>query len=143
MISVQYASRLHTLPTATLVRRWASAAGAGGAQFNFRLVNSAEAQRLNREFRGRDYATNVLTFVYGENHRGAVPGADIVLCVQVVAREAREQGKPLAAHYAHLVVHGTLHALGYDHEKPAQAKRMEARETQILRRLGFGNPYRI
>ncbi len=143
MITVQYASRLRGLPAAAQVRRWAKAAGASGAHFNFRLVNRAEARRLNRDFRGRDYATNVLTFVYGDGPGGAAPDADIVLCVQVVAREAREQGKPLEAHYAHLVVHGALHALGHDHEKPAQARRMEALETGILRRLGFGDPYRI
>jgi probable rRNA maturation factor len=142
-ITVQFASRARGLPTAAQVRRWARAAGAGasGAQFNFRLVNGAEARRLNREFRRRDYATNVLTFVYPGGGTGEPTGADIVLCAQVVAREARAQGKPPAAHYAHLVVHGTLHALGHDHEKPAQAKRMEALEVAILRGLGFDNPY--
>jgi probable rRNA maturation factor len=136
------------LPTAARLRRWARAAVAGadasantahaaGAQLNIRIVNTAEGRVLNREFRGKDYATNVLTFPYGEDP----VEADIALCAQVVAREAREQGKPLESHYAHLVVHGVLHAHGYDHEKPAQARRMEALEVQILRKLGYPDPY--
>lgn len=143
MITVQYASRVRGLPTAAQVRRWARAAiagaGAGDAQLNFRLVNGAEGRRLNRQFRGRDYATNVLTFAYDDD--GAAPCADIVLCAQVVAREAHAQAKARAAHYAHLVVHGTLHALGHDHTKAAQARRMEALETAILGGLGFPAPY--
>lgn len=137
MITVQFASRLRGLPTAAQVRRWAHAAGAKDALLNIRIVNAAEARTLNRDYRGRDYATNVLTFTYG----GKLVEADIVLCAQVVAREAREQGKPLAAHYAHLVVHGVLHALGHDHEKAGEAKRMEALETRILRGLGYADPY--
>jgi probable rRNA maturation factor len=143
-ITVQFASRVRGLPTAAQVRRWARAAGAAaaiGAQFIFRLVNAAEGRRLNRDFRNRDYATNVLTFSYAGDGLGEARGADIVLCAQVVAREAREQGKPLPAHYAHLVVHGTLHALGHDHQKPVPAKRMETLELAILHRLGFANPY--
>jgi len=137
-ITIQYASRVRGLPAAARLRRWARAAVQGGdAQLNIRLVNAAEGRVLNREFRGKDYATNVLTFPYGEDP----VEADIVLCAQVVAREAREQGKPLDAHYAHLVVHGVLHAHGHDHEKPAQAKRMEALEVQILRKLGYPDPY--
>ena len=137
MITVQLASRLRGLPTAAQVRRWAGAAGAKSALLGIRIVNAAEARALNRDYRGRDYATNVLTFAYG----GKPLEADIVLCAQVVAREAREQGKPLAAHYAHLVVHGVLHALGHNHEKPGEAKRMEALETRILRGLGYPDPY--
>ena len=144
-VTVQYASRVRGLPTAARLRRWARAAcdaigAAGGntaAELNFRLVNAAEGRVLNREFRGRDYATNVLTFPYGDDP----VEADIVLCAQVVAREAREQGKPLEAHYAHLVVHGVLHAHGHDHEKAAQANRMEALEMKILDGLGYPNPY--
>jgi len=137
MITVQLASRVRALPTAAQVRRWAGAASAKDALLGIRIVNTAEARTLNRDYRGRDYATNVLTFAYG----GKPLEADIVLCAQVVAREAREQGKPLAAHYAHLVVHGVLHALGHDHEKPTEAKRMEALETRILRGLGYPDPY--
>lgn len=136
-ITVQYASRVPGLPTPTQLRRWARAASGVDAALNIRLVNAAEGKRLNRGFRGRDYATNVLTFAYGEQP----PAADIVLCAQVVAREAREQGKTLAAHYAHLVVHGVLHAHGHDHEKAGEAKRMEALEVKILAGLGFDNPY--
>lgn len=141
MITVQYASRVRGLPSAARIRRWAraAAAGAGEADLNFRLVNRAEGRRLNREFRGRDYATNVLTFIY--SGPSAAAEADIVLCAQVVAREAREQDKSLSAHYAHLVVHGTLHALGHDHAKAAAARRMEALETRILLDLGFDAPY--
>lgn len=136
-ITVQYASRLRNLPDAAQLKRWARAATEGKAEINIRIVNAAEGQVLNRDFRGKDYATNVLTFAYGEKQ----VEADIVLCAQVVAREAREQGKTLEAHYAHLVVHGVLHAHGLDHEKPAEAKRMEAREVAILRKLGYADPY--
>jgi probable rRNA maturation factor len=140
-LTVQYASRVAGLPTQARLRRWTRAAlemlGDTGAQLNIRVVNAAEGRVLNREFRGKDYATNVLTFPYGEDP----VEADIVLCAQVVAREAREQGKALDAHYAHLVVHGVLHAHGHDHEKPAQARKMEALEVKILEVLGYANPY--
>ncbi|HEX4326912.1 MAG TPA: rRNA maturation RNase YbeY [Burkholderiales bacterium] len=136
-VTVQYASRLRGLPPEARLRRWAKAAADAGAELNIRIVNAAEGRRLNHEFRGRDYATNVLTFPYGSKP----PEADIVLCAQVVAREAREQGKALEAHYAHLVVHGVLHAHGHDHEKAGEAKRMEALEVKILRGLGYANPY--
>jgi probable rRNA maturation factor len=136
-VTVQYASRVPGLPPATRLRRWARAAGSADAELNIRLVNAAEGRRLNHGFRGRDYATNVLTFAYSEQP----PAADIVLCAQVVAREAREQGKTLEAHYAHLVVHGVLHAHGHDHENSAEARRMEALEVKILAGLGFANPY--
>ena len=102
-----------------------------------RFVASAEGRRLNREFRGRDYATNVLTFVYGASPLAG----DVVICSAVVAQEARTQGKPLRAHYAHLVVHGLLHLQGFDHESESDALRMERRERRILSGLGFGDPY--
>ncbi len=102
-----------------------------------RVVDSPESRKLNREFRRRNRPTNVLSFAYG---KGA---GDIVLCHPVVAREAREQGKSVAAHYAHLVVHGVLHLRGYDHDARARAAKMEQREVRILRRLGFGNPYEL
>ena len=109
------------------------------AEITVRIVDAAEGQQLNRDFRGKDYATNVLTFDYS----GApVVAADLVLCAPLVAREALELGKPLAAHYAHLLVHGTLHAQGWDHESSEQdAEAMEARETAILAGLGFADPY--
>ena len=102
-----------------------------------RVVGSLEGKNLNRKFRKQNRATNVLSFSYG---KGA---GDIVLCHPVVAREAHAQGKSLAAHYAHLVVHGVLHLRGYDHGSKAQAAKMEAREIRILRRLGFANPYEL
>ena len=100
-----------------------------------RIVGEGEGRRLNSKFRRKNKATNVLSFPYG-NGRG-----DVVLCHPVIAREARAQGKSLAAHYAHLVVHGVLHLRGYDHMKKRDAARMERAEIRILRRLGFANPY--
>ena len=104
-----------------------------------RIVDTEEGQTLNRDYRKKDYATNVLTFDYAQE---PVVSADLVLCAPVVAREAAEQGKALQAHYAHLIVHGTLHAQGWDHEtSEADARAMEQHESQILARLGFPNPY--
>jgi probable rRNA maturation factor len=110
------------------------------AEITVRIVDEAEGRSLNRSYRGKDYATNILTFGYaGPPHLAA----DLLLCAPVVAREAREQGKTLARHYAHLLVHGALHAQGWDHEQDEQqAQAMEARETDILRRLGWPAPYR-
>ncbi len=109
------------------------------AEITVRIVDAEEGRSLNRDYRGRDYATNVLTFDYATD---PVVMADLVLCAPVVAREAAEQRKPLAAHYAHLLVHGTLHAQGWDHETgEADAEAMEARETEILARLGEPDPY--
>jgi probable rRNA maturation factor len=126
------------------VLRWVRAAlGAADpavpAEITVRVVGADEGRRLNREFRRRDYATNVLTFDYA---RAPVLAADIVLCAPVVEHESREQGLDLQAHYAHLVVHGTLHALGFDHERPRDARVMEQRETELLAALGFADPYR-
>ncbi len=104
-----------------------------------RLVDEAEGRALNRDYRGRDYATNVLTFDYA--HEPTVQ-ADLVLCCGVVAREARALGVALEAHYAHLLVHGALHAQGHDHEDAQEAERMEAREREVLAGLGFADPYR-
>jgi len=108
-------------------------------EITVRIVDSEEGQKLNREYRRKDYATNVLTFDY---ERSPLVLADLVLCAPVVEREAQEQGKSLQAHYAHLLVHGTLHAQGYDHETSRKdAAVMEALEVQIMARLGFANPY--
>ncbi len=125
------------------VARWIRAAlgkDVQGAEVTVRVVDAEEARQLNRDYRGKDYATNVLTFDYAAAPQVA---ADLVLCAPVVARESRELGKPLAAHYAHLLVHGTLHAQGWDHEtSSADAEAMEAHETAILARLGEPDPYR-
>ncbi|MDE2369972.1 MAG: rRNA maturation RNase YbeY [Burkholderiales bacterium] len=138
-LSLQFADAGHRaeLPRHR-VRRWIRAALDAPAQIAVRLVGADEAQALNRDYRARDYATNVLTFDY--EHEPVVV-ADLVLCAPVVAREAAEQGIGLAAHYAHLLVHGTLHAQGWDHEDDAEAARMQARETAILATLGVADPY--
>ena len=132
------------------IRRWAQAALRRDAQVTVRLVGEDEGRSLNRDYRGKDYATNVLTFAYAEGE--ALPGVpdqaedgplagDLVLCVPVVVREAAAQGKTLEAHFAHLVVHGMLHLQGFDHENEAEAAEMEALETSILRTLGYADPY--
>jgi probable rRNA maturation factor len=140
-LSLQQPDGQHrALLTRARVRRWALAALNSDAALTVRIAGSDEALALNRDFRGRAYATNVLTFDYA---RAPQVVADIVLCADVVAREARELQRPLEAHYAHLVVHGVLHAQGMDHERAAQAKQMEARETAILQALGYANPYAI
>lgn len=132
------AGRGERLPAASTLRRWLRAALAADAELTLRFVGAREGRRLNRDFRGRDYATNVLTFVLD----AADPvRADIVLCVPVIAREARAQRKTLRAHLAHLVVHGALHAQGEDHEDEAQARRMERREVRVLAALGYRDPY--
>jgi len=120
------------------VARWIRAALAVPAEITVRIVDGDEGLALNRDFRGQDHATNVLTFPYDD---APVLGADLVLCAPVVEAEADAQGIALAAHYAHLIVHGTLHAQGFDHERAADARRMEARESEILVGLGFADPY--
>jgi len=120
------------------VLRWVRAALEAPAELTVRIVDAEEGRALNRDYRGRDYATNVLTFDYS---RTPVVAADLVLCAPVVRDEAKAQRLPLQAHYAHLLVHGTLHAQGYDHENDVDARVMEARESELLRSLGFGDPY--
>ena len=140
------------LPAAARFTTWARAAAGArgeGAEVAVRVVGLAEGRRLNLVWRGRDYATNVLSFpvpvgvppVPGTARRRTRPLGDIVLCAPVVAREAALQGKPPLAHWAHLVVHGCLHLLGHDHERAIDARRMERRERRVLAALGFSDPY--
>ncbi|HEY5899135.1 MAG TPA: rRNA maturation RNase YbeY [Burkholderiales bacterium] len=132
---MQYAVPRRGVPAAAALRKWARSAAPAGA-LTLRVVGAREGRRLNRRFRRRDYATNVLSFAYGQQ-------GDIVLCHPVIAREARAQRKALRAHYAHLVVHGVLHLHGYDHHAAASARKMEALEIRILRRLGLADPYTL
>ena len=136
-MTVQYATAAAGLPAARDFRRWAAAALKRRARVTVRLVGRTEGRALNRAYRGRDYATNVLTFVLNERPCEG----DIALCAPVVAQEARAQRKPLAAHYAHLTVHAMLHLQGYVHEAEADAIEMERLETRIMKRLGYGDPY--
>lgn len=140
VLAIQRASRASHIPGDARLRAWARAALSRPAVVTLRYVAATEGRRLNREFRGKDYATNVLTFIYGRDPAGALSG-DVVICAPVVAREAREQGKDVAAHHAHLLVHGLLHLQGHDHERRAEAARMERLEREILARLGFPDPY--
>lgn len=141
-ITIQRASRLANIPSDRLFKRWVSAALNRDATITLRIVNSKEARQLNRDFRGKDYATNVLTFVYHLPHAKKLEG-DIVLCAQVVAREAREQRKTIQDHYAHLTIHGVLHLTGLDHETSQEAKVMERREGKILATFGLQDPYKL
>jgi len=135
---VQRVTRARGVPGAQRLRAWARAACPPNADVTLRIVGAHEALSLNRTYRGRATATNVLSFRYAQGR--AVHG-DLVLCHAVVQREARAQGKTTAAHYAHLVVHGILHLRGFDHARRAAAARMEAAERRILRGLGYADPY--
>jgi probable rRNA maturation factor len=139
MLTIQRASRASHIPSDRRLRAWASAVLPKGSEVTVRYVAEAEGRRLNREYRHKDYATNVLSFPY-EAPRGRVKG-DLVICAPVVAREAREQGKAIEAHHAHLLLHGLLHLAGYDHERESDARRMERRERQLLAKLRFPDPY--
>ena len=135
---VQYATTSPDVPTRPQFRRWVKAALMQDAEIVLRLVDEGEGRELNRQFRHKDYATNVLTFAYDDTE--PLTG-DIVLCAPVISQEAQAQNKALLAHYAHLTVHGVLHVQGYDHIEDAEAVQMEHLETQILARLGYDDPY--
>ena len=139
-LSLQFADPRHRehLPRHA-VARWIRHALNVPAQITVRIVDAAEGRALNAQYRGKDYATNVLTFDY--QHAPEVV-ADLILCAPVVAKEAKAQRIPLQAHYAHLLVHGTAHAQGYDHEDEAEAREMERFESDVMRGLGFADPYR-
>ena len=138
-LSLQFAD---TADRALLARhkvvRWIRAALEAPGEITVRIVGADEGQALNRAYRAKDYATNVLTFDYAHE---PVVAADLVLCAPVLQRESLELNIPLEAHYAHMLVHGTLHAQGYDHEVDDEARAMEARETELMRALGFDDPY--
>jgi len=149
-IAVSYAVSRTGIPATVSFRRWAGAALSGDThevQLAIRVVNEAEGRRLNREYRGKDYPTNVLSFPaerppgFPDDEPFPLLG-DLVLCAPVIAFEAREQDKPLAAHYAHLTIHGVLHLSGWDHEHEREAEAMEQREREILATLGIADPYR-
>jgi len=137
-LSVQYAIANDSLPSRQRMRSWARAALLTDAQVTLRVVGGREGRALNRDFRGKDHATNVLTFAYPDIEPLS---GDIVLCAPVIAREAREQRKSIEAHYAHLVVHGMLHLQGYDHENKDDARVMEELEAEIVVKLGYADPY--
>jgi probable rRNA maturation factor len=138
-INIQRACASPKLPSSRELRIWAQTACEGPCEITLRIVGEAEAQALNHGFRGKAHATNVLTFDYA---KAPVVMADVVICAAVVAREALEQGKNLEAHVAHMVVHGVLHAQGYDHETSERdAEEMEALEVLLMGVLGFDNPY--
>lgn len=138
--TIQYASDSERIPTASQFRKWAKAAISVDTEVTIRIVDAEEGKMLNNTYRGKDYATNVLTFPLTED---PYLMGDIIICAPVVAAEAIAQGKSLEAHYAHLTVHGILHLHGYDHEVEAQAELMESIETAIVTKLGYPSPYLI
>ena len=138
-LSIQRATQRET-PSRSQFLRWVKAALNMDTEVTIRIVSANEGRALNAAYRGKDYATNVLTFPLTEEPHLM---GDIILCAPVVEKEAREQGKDLMAHYAHMTVHGILHLHGYDHETEAQAELMEALEVETLRKLGHANPYLI
>ena len=144
-LSVQYPdARLETLITRPKVRRWVKAALFAPAELTIRFVDAEEGRTLNRDYREKDYATNVLTFAYNEGEElsdDEPTRADIILCTDVLEKEAQEQKKSVEEHTAHLIVHGVLHAQGYDHMDDEEATEMEGLETEILAKLGISDPY--
>ncbi len=151
LVEIQFASRKPWVPSRPALTRWAAAAHlraarrrSTAAELCIRVVGAAESRRLNRQFRGKDYATNVLSFPAAIGPPGGAAGAlgDLVVCAPVVAHEAREQGKARAAHWAHMIVHGVLHLHGFEHEESRAARRMERSEVEILAGFGYQDPYR-
>ncbi len=140
-VVLRYRTRRPWAPGPASLRRWVQlAAGNRKGELGIRVVGQREGRQLNERWRGRAYATNVLSFPAAPEFGGREIG-DIVVCAPVVAREAHEQGKALAAHWAHMIVHGTLHLLGFDHLRTADAKLMEGRERALLARIGIADPY--
>lgn len=139
-LAIQGLGRFNSMPARATLARWIVAALERDAELVLRFVDAREGRRLNRTFRGRDYASDVLTFDY---ERVPTVQADIVICPSVVRRAARERGLTFRAHLAHLVVHAALHAQGYEHDGVAAARKMETREVSILARLGFRDPYAV
>jgi len=139
LMDVQYASALSNLPEAKQFKQWAKKALRIDAEVALRLVDEEEGRELNRDYRGKDYATNVLTFPLAEDPHLM---GDIILCAPVVLQEAKDQQKSIEAHFAHLTVHGVLHMHGYDHETEAEAELMEMLETEIVMKLGYPDPYK-
>lgn len=137
-MNIQNASEMAGIPSPAQFKKWARKALRVNSEITLRIVDEEEGRMLNLEYRGKDYATNVLTFPLMEE---PFIMADIVICAPVVAKEAQAQHKTLEAHFAHLMVHGILHAHGYDHEVPEQAELMESVETQTLTNLGYADPY--
>ncbi len=143
-IDLQYASTaiestLSKIASPVLIKKWVKSATPLGGLITLRFVNGTEGKKLNLAFRQKDYATNVLTFPYELSKNELA--ADIIFCLPVLQKEAKEQDKLLKAHLAHLIVHGCLHAQGYDHEAAKDAKKMETLEIQTLQKMGFANPY--
>jgi probable rRNA maturation factor len=148
-VHISYGVARKGLPSARSFRRWVDAALAGAkrrksAELAIRIVGTREGRHLNRDYRGKDYATNVLSFPTEWPEGVSLPLiGDLAICAPVVAREAAEQGKPANHHWAHMTVHGVLHLLGYDHIEDADAEAMEALETRILAKLGINDPYAV
>ena len=132
-------TNLDQTANSALIKKWVKAATKCNGLLTLRFVNATEGKKLNLAFRKKDYATNVLTFPYELSKNALI--ADIIFCLPVIKKEAKEQNKTLKAHLAHLIVHGCLHAQGFDHESDKDAKKMESLEIQILQKLGFANPY--
>ncbi|MDD2915798.1 MAG: rRNA maturation RNase YbeY [Gallionella sp.] len=137
-LSVQYASTAPDMPTRAQLRRWIKTALQKDVQMTLRIVDETEGRELNSNYRGKDYATNVLTFVYDD---AATVSGDVVICAPVVEREAGAQHKDRLAHYAHLAIHAALHLQGYDHENDTEAAQMEALETALMVKLHYPDPY--